>query len=94
MLELLDTGRMAHKHGKWRGAIAIVYAVGLFLVATVLANLDELVSTFGRTVDTTDMSNPVLWLAIGTYLIAMLLMLFGSWQLYRDFEHGDYYNEK
>lgn len=93
MLELLDTGRMAHKVGKWRGAVAIAYAFGLALSATLIDKLAALVFTFGKAGATAGTSNYFVWITVGLYVVAMLLILFGSRQLYRDFEHGDHYED-
>lgn len=93
MLELLDTGRMAHKVGKWRGAVAIAYAFGLAIGAILTDKLTDLILTFGKAVVITGTSNPLVWIAVGLDVAAMLLMMFGIWQLYRDFEHGDYQEE-
>ncbi len=84
---------MAHKVGKWRGAVAIAYAFGLAIGATLIDKLTDLVPTIGKAVVTTGTSNPLVWIAVGLDVAAMLLALFGTWQLYRDFEHGDYQEE-
>ena len=93
MLELFDTGRMAHKHGKWRGAIAIAYGVAFGIAAPLFDNIVSLASTLGKASQTTSVNDPLLWLAVGLYVVALLLILFGTWQLYKDFEHGDYRDE-
>lgn len=93
MLELLDTGRMAHKHGKWRGAIALIYAIGAAMLATVFEEVVNAVSGFSNPSHPTNINNPVIWIIIGLYAIALLLMLFGIWQLYKDFEHASYVQE-
>lgn len=93
MLELLNTGRMAYKVGKWRGSVAIAYAFGLSIGAILIDKLTDLVISSGRAIATTDTSYPLVWVTVGLDIAALLLLFFGSWQLYRDFEHGDYQEE-
>lgn len=90
MLELLDTGRMAYKFGKWRAAMTDVYATGLALLSTAVGAMGELVSQFGASGDTTGANSPIDWSALGLSVMATLMLFWGGWQLYRDVEHGDY----
>ena len=94
MLELLDTGRMAHRFGKWRGLVAAANAVVLFLLALLISKLEGLIVFSSPKPTITSSSSPVLgWISIGLLMVGGLLWLWASWQLYRDHIHSDYYLE-
>lgn len=84
MLYLFDTGRMAHRFGKWRGALylvatAVPLALGNFIskVSGILQGQSQPPATFQ-------------WIEIGLSALALLLWFYGCYQLYRDHLHHDY----
>ncbi len=83
MLELLDTGRMAHKYGKWRGAIAIASGAPFFVIALVIPFILDVLPNAPR--------SPVLmWVCFGLIGLACALWIYGFYLLYRDWEHKDH----
>lgn len=84
MLELLDTGRLAHRYGKWRG---LVYLVA---VAAPLAMAYFLGAVFTVLPGAVQPPDALQWLQISLGGIAALLTVYGSYRLYRDHEHHDY----
>ncbi len=90
MLELLDTGRMAVKFGKWRGLATASRALFFYAVAFAAVKLQDLLQKFMPNAPQNGV--PTLgWTAIGMIVFGQLLLLWGMWQLYRDHVHGDYY---
>ncbi|MCL5741213.1 MAG: hypothetical protein M1430_10350 [Betaproteobacteria bacterium] len=90
MLELLDTGRMAVKLGKWRGALTGGYALLPCLFAFVVLKVQDLVWAAAPGASQPGLST-LDWIAIGLVGVGMVLALWCVWQLYRDHVHGDYY---
>lgn len=87
MLDFLDTGRMAHKFGKWRGVLYMVatsmpLALANFIakVFSILPGQREPPLTLQRT-------------EIGFYALAMLLWAYGCYRFYRDCVHRDHFLE-
>lgn len=96
MFELLNTGMMAHKLGKWRGLIAVSGSALLLCFGLLAMKLEEFVLGFGpkQAMASTSTSISLLgWMSIGSLVACGLLLLWASWQLYRDHVHGDYYVE-
>jgi hypothetical protein len=87
MLDFLDTGRMAHKFGKWRGA--------LYLVATSvpLALANFIAKVFSILPGQPEPPVALQWTEIGFYALAMFLWAYGCYLLYRDHVHHDYFLE-
>lgn len=85
MLELLDTGRLAHRYGRWRG---LAYLVA---VAAPLAMAYLLGSVFTALPGAVMQPPAVLrWLQAGLGSLAVFLAFYGCYRLYRDHEHHDY----
>ena len=92
MFELLNTGMLARKLGKWRGLIAVCGSALLLCFGLLAMKLEELVLSFGPKQAMASTSISTLgWISIGSLAIGGLLFLWASWQLYRDHVHGDYY---
>jgi hypothetical protein len=88
MLYLLDTGRMAHKFGKWRGALYLVASVVLLTLANLIAEVISILSSQPQP------SVALLrWIEIGFYSSVLFLWGYGCYRLYRDHVHHDYYLE-
>lgn len=87
MLELLDTGRMAYKFGKWRGVFTLLAAVILYLFSYGLFNLGNLLPYAPG-------PHPFRWGVLALVVLGGIIQLIGSWQLYRDHVHGDYHFDK
>ena len=84
MLELFDTGRLANRYGKWRG---IVYLPASVLPFAIAHFIDMVFTVLPGAPQPTD---SLQWLQIGFYSVAALLVFYGCYRLYRDFEHHDY----
>lgn len=84
MLELLDTGRLAHKYGKWRGVAYLVAVAVPLAVAHLLGTVLTALPSAAQLPDTLH------WLQIGLGSVAALLTTYGCYRLYRDHEHHDY----
>lgn len=84
MLFLLDTGQMACKFGKWRGA--------LYLLATAvpLALANFIAKVFSILPGQPQPPRAFQWIEVGFYALALLLWGYGCYQLYRDGIHRDY----
>lgn len=85
MLELLDTGRLAHRYGKWRGLAYLVAAAAPLAMACLLGSVFTLLP--GAV-----MQPPAAlrWLQVGFGSLAVLLTLYGCYRLCGDHEHHDY----
>lgn len=85
VLFLFDTGRMAYKFGKWRGAVYLVATA----VPMALANLITTVLSVlpGRP----QPPAAVQWIEGGFYALALLLWSYCCYRLYRDHVYHDYY---
>lgn len=87
MLELLDTGRIAHKLGKWRWTAYFATGVCLFLIGWAIAELLMIPSRMSPVaVD----SSPALWTLAGFSLPSLLLIIYSVWLCYIDEVHGTY----
>ena len=84
LLDLFDTGRMAHRFGKWRGlvylaAVAVPLSIAHF-IGTALSVLP------GRP----QAPDELRWLEVGLYALAVFLCAYAFYRLYRDRVHGDH----
>lgn len=84
MLELFDTGRLAHKFGKWRG---FVYLVATAVPLAIEYFLGEVFSVLPGAAQPADVLQ---WSRLGLTFVATLLTIYGCYRLYRDHEHHDY----
>lgn len=84
MLNLFDTGRMAYKYGKWRGAIYLVS------IAAPLAIANFIASVLGLLPGNPSLPDVLRWLEIGLYALALFLCTYGFYRLYRDHVHFDH----
>lgn len=91
MLELLDSGRMAHKFGKWRGAVAIGVALTFYLLSYAVLNLGQALQSSSLFKASQEGLPPLFWGAAAIAILGFIIQLIGSWALYRDHVHGDYY---
>lgn len=87
MLYLLDTGRMAYKFGRLRGALYLVATTVPLAIANVIAKVFSILP--GQPEPSVDLQ----WVEIGFYALAMLLWAYGCYRLYRDCVHHDYFLE-
>jgi hypothetical protein len=87
MLWLFDTGRMAKKFGKWRGAITVAHAVVVCILAVLLSSLADIVTH--QSEPPVDASTVAL-AALVIYCIGVLLGLWGAYQLIVDATRGAY----
>lgn len=87
MLELLDTGRMAYKFGKWRGVLYLVATLAPLIIATFI------LSIFGILPGKPTPPAAIEWIGMILYGLALALGMYGCHQLYRDQVHHDYYLE-
>lgn len=87
MLDLLDTGRMAHKFGKWRGVLYLVAAAVPVAIGSFIARVFDVLP--GQP----EPPEPLQWLEMGLFAIALMIWIYGWYQLYRDHMHHDYYLE-
>lgn len=93
MLWLLDTGKMAKKFGKWRGAITALHGFGLSLIGMCIARLEDLVMAFGPANAKVNAPDTLGIIAMVLYALGMLAALWGAWQLYSDANSGAYRHE-
>ncbi len=87
MLWLFDTGRMAKKFGKWRGAITVAHAVGVCIFAVLLSRLAGIVIL--QSEPPVDASTLAL-VALVIYCAGVLLGIWGTYQLIMDAIRGAY----
>lgn len=87
MLWLFDTGRMAKKFGKWRGAVAVAHAVAVCILAVLLSRLADIVTH--QSEPPVDASTVAL-AALVIYGGGVLLGLWGAYQLFMDATQGAY----
>ena len=84
MLKLLNTGRLAHRYGEWRGVAYLVAVVVPLAMAHFLGTVFTILPGSAQ-------AAPALqWLQISFYSVAALLTVYGFYRLYRDHEHHDY----
>ncbi len=84
MLELFDTGRLAHKCGKWRGLVYLVAAAAPLAIAYFLGTVFTVLPGAAQPADVLQ------WLKLGLGCGAAFLAIYGCYRLYRDHEHHDY----
>lgn len=89
MLELLETGRMAHKFGKWRGAVAIGVAFAFYLLSYTVLNLGQVLQSSAILKVSQEGPPPLFWGAAAIALLGFIIQIIGSWAMYRDLVHGD-----
>lgn len=87
MLYMLDTGRMAYKLEKWRGALYVVATAVPLAIANFISQVFGILPAQPQPLDAFQ------WIEIGCYAVAFLLLGYGSYSLYRDHVHHDYYLE-
>lgn len=87
MLELLDSGRLAYKLGKWRGLLHMAYAVPLVLLAFAIANMFTVLP--GSPLPPIALQ----WICYGLLGVAAFLWLYGIYRVYRDHNSSDVYLE-
>lgn len=92
MLELLDTGRMAHKFGKWRGAVTAMFAVVPLALAWGFATVFDVVLSISAAGAKAGAPAAALWIALGLVVLAAAIVVYGAWLLYVDEVRGDYYD--
>lgn len=88
MLELLDTGRIAHKLGKWRWTAYFATGLCLFLVGWAIAELLRIPSLMSPAAAAD--SSLAFWTFVGFSLLALLLILYSFWLGYIDEMRGTY----
>lgn len=90
MLWLFDTGRMAKKFGKWRGAIVVAHAVAVCILAVCVSRLaDVLINLESTPVN----ASTVALAAVVIYGAGVLLGLWGAWQYVMDSTRGSYIHD-
>ncbi|TSD59067.1 hypothetical protein FFI97_001675 [Variovorax sp. KBS0712] len=87
MLELLDTGRIAHKLGKWRWTAYFATGVCVFLIGWAIA---ELLMIPSRMSPVAADSSPAFWTLAAFSLASLLLIIYSVWLCYIDEVHGKY----
>lgn len=90
MLWLFDTGRMAKKFGKWRGAVTVAHGVALSLIGVLIARLDDLVYQFAPQVQRPVEGSTLALIALVVYCAGLLLGIWGVYQLFMDATRGSY----
>lgn len=90
MLWLFDTGRMAKKFGKWRGAITVTHAVAVCLIGFLIAKIDDLVYQFGPLVQRPVEGSTLALMALVVFCTGLLLGIWGTYQLFMDATRGTY----
>lgn len=93
MLWLLDTGKMAHRFGKWRGHITGLCGLATCFIAALISNLEELVSSFLPIGARTDGPTALTWTWIAVLAVGVFTILVGGWQVYKDEMHGAYIDD-
>ncbi|MBB3639826.1 hypothetical protein [Variovorax atrisoli] len=88
MLELLDTGRIAHKLGKWRWTAYFATGLCLFFFGWGIAEL-LMVPSLMSPATATD-SSFAFWTFASFSLASLLLILYSFWLCYTDEMHGAY----
>ena len=83
MLYLLDTGRMAYKFGKWRGALYLAASAVPLTLANFVSKVFSILPGQPQT------PTAFQWIEIGLYALALLLWGYGCYRLYRDHVHHD-----
>lgn len=90
MLWLFDTGRMAKKFGKWRGAIVVAHAVAVCILAVCVSRLaDVLINLETAAVN----ASTVALAAVVIYGAGVLLGLWGAFQFFMDATRGTYVDD-
>lgn len=84
MLWLLDTGKMAKKFGKWRGAVTVASGVGFCILSYLLVQIDDFVNSLAPDLNRPIESSTLTLIAMAIYLIGVLISIWGAWQLYKD----------
>ena len=87
MLELLDTGRIAHKYGKWRWTLYFAAAFSVFLIGWAVSELLTIPSLMSPAAADTSLA---LWTLAGFSLISLLLFIYSLRLCYIDEVHGTY----
>ncbi|MDR0215891.1 MAG: hypothetical protein LBJ15_18110 [Comamonas sp.] len=87
MLWLFDTGRMAKKFGKWRGAVAVAHAVAVCILAVMFSRLSDILILQD---DPAVTASSVALMALVIYCVGVLLGLWGAYQLIVDATRGAY----
>lgn len=81
MFELLDTGRIAHKFGKWRWTVYFAAALCVFLLGWALAELLMIPSLMSSTAADTSIA---FWTFAAFSLISLILLVYSVWLCYID----------
>ncbi|BCX53868.1 MULTISPECIES: hypothetical protein [Comamonas] len=90
MLWLFDTGRMAKKFGRWRGAVTVAHAVGVCIIAVAVSRLADVVVNL----ETTPVSaSTVALAALVIYGAGVLLGIWGAYQYFVDATRGTYISD-
>lgn len=90
MLELLDTGRIAYKLGKWRWTLYFSAGVCVFLSGWAISELLTIPSLMSpATADT----SAVLWTLGGFSLASLLLFIYSARLCYIDEMRGAYIDD-
>lgn len=84
MFELFDTGRLAHRCGRWRGIVYLTATVVPLAIAYFIGSVFTILPGSAQPTDALQ------WLQISLLSVAVLLAIYGCYRLYRDFEHHDY----
>lgn len=93
MLWLFDTGRMAKKFGKWRGAVTVACGGALSFMALTLAKLDDLIYRYAPEVERPIDGSHLALVALVIYCAGLLLGLWGAFQLFMDATRGTYVDD-
>ncbi|AVQ80900.1 MULTISPECIES: hypothetical protein [unclassified Variovorax] len=87
MLELLDTGRIAHKLGRWRWTAYFASGVCLFLIGWGIAEVLMIPSLMSPVAAD---SSPAFWTFAAFSLASLLLIIYSVRLCYIDEMHGTY----
>ena len=90
MLEILDTGKLAHKYGKHRGWIIAAYGVVTCLVGLAIHHFQDVIFMMAPAAARPPEPTAITWLAIALYAIGAIILLWAVWQLYKDEVRSDY----
>jgi hypothetical protein len=90
MLELLDSGRIAHKLGKWRWSAYFATAICLFFFGWGVSEVLMIPSLMSPVAAD---SSPAFWTFAGFSLASLLLILYSVRLCYIDEMHGAYIDD-
>jgi hypothetical protein len=90
MLDLLDTGRIAYKMGKWRWTLYFAAGVCVFLIGWAIAELLTIPSRMSPVAVDTSVA---LWTLAGFSLASLLFFIYSAWLCYIDEMRGAYIDD-